>query len=335
MTRRLRGTLIGCGFFAENHLNAWASLDGVELAGVCDLDAVKAEAAAHRFGAGRWYTDAARMLEAERPDFVDIATTVGSHRSLVELAAAHRVPAIVQKPFAPSLADAEAMVRACDEGGVPLMVHENFRWQSPMRRVKALLDEGAIGRPHWGRISFRTAHDVYAKQPYLATDVRFIIADLGIHLLDLARFFFGEVDTLACRTRRVNPAIRGEDQATILLTHDSGVVSVVDCCYATAIEPDPFPETLLEIDGDEGIMRLRQGYRLELTRKGEGTSVLDLDPPVLPWAEKPWHAIQESVLRIQEHWVQCLRAGREPETSGGDNLRTFALVERAYAAAEA
>ena len=48
---------------------------------------------------------------------------------------------------------------------------------------------------------------------------------------------------------------------------------------------------------------------------------------------KPWHGIQESVLRTQEHWVECLRHGREPDTSGADNLKTFALCEAAYASA--
>ena len=53
------------------------------------------------------------MLREQKPDFVDIATTVASHRPLVELAAAERVPAIVQKPFGPTMADCEAMVAAC------------------------------------------------------------------------------------------------------------------------------------------------------------------------------------------------------------------------------
>ena len=326
---RLRGTLIGCGFFAENHLNAWRSIADVELVAVCDLDAAKAAAAAARFDVPRHYWDAAEMLRQERPDFVDIATTVASHRALVELAASMKVPAIVQKPFGPTLQDCEAMVRACAAAGVPLMVHENFRWQPPMQAVKELLDGGRrIGTPHFGRISFRTGHDVYAKQPYLATDERFIIADLGIHLLDLARFFFGEVTSIACRTKRVNPRIKGEDSAVMLLEHEGGVVAVVDCSYASRSEPDPFPETMLEIDGDQGGLRLEQGYRLRC-----GTLQRDLDPAPLPWASRPWHVVQESVLRIQEHWVDCLRTGRTPATSGADNLKTFALVEAAYRSA--
>ena len=54
----------------------------------------------------------------------------------------------------------------------------------------------------------------------------------------------------------------------------------------------------------------------------------------LPWAERPWHVVQESVLRIEEHWVDCLRRGVATETSGADNLKTFAAVEAAYRSAE-
>src|ERR1700743_149634 len=125
----LRGALIGCGFFARNHLNAWRDLEGVEIVALCDADAGRLEVAGRDFGIERRYTDAAQMLRGEKVDFVDIATTVASHRPLVELAASHRVAAICQKPFAASLEDAQAMVVACEEAGVRLMVHEHFRWQ--------------------------------------------------------------------------------------------------------------------------------------------------------------------------------------------------------------
>jgi predicted dehydrogenase len=333
MSQRLRGTVIGCGFFAENHLNAWASIPDVELVAVCDLDAAKAESAARRFKAGRHYTDAATMLGEQKPDFVDIATTVASHRMLVELAVGLKIPAIVQKPFGPTMADCEAMVAACADARVPLMVHENFRFQPPLRTIRELTAQGLIGKPHFGRITFRTGHDIYVKQPYLATEEQFIISDLGVHVLDMARFYFGEVASIACRMKRVNPNIRGEDSATMLLQHKGGAVSVVDCSYATPILPDPFPETLIEIDGDRGAIRLEQGYWLRIGTRGGKAEYRELDPEPLPWAERPWHVVQESVLRIEEHWVDCLRRGIEPETSGADNLKTFALVEAAYESA--
>src|SRR3954469_9856768 len=103
MAARLRAGLIGCGFYASNHLNAWRNLgEEVELAAICDLDGEKARAAAEAFGVPHWHTDAAVMRAEKRLDFVDIVTTMPSHKPLVLLAAHHKLPTIVQKPLAPT-----------------------------------------------------------------------------------------------------------------------------------------------------------------------------------------------------------------------------------------
>jgi predicted dehydrogenase len=195
--------------------------------------------------------------------------------------------------------------------------------------LRAEIDKGAIGKPFWGRVSFRSAYDVFSGQPYLAKGERFIIEDLGIHILDIARFLFGDVTRLTARASRVNPTIRGEDVATLLLDHEGGLASIVDCSYATRLAVEPFPETLIEVDGAEGSIRLRQGYEMVVNGR-RGLHIQDVSPPLLPWASRPWHNIQQSVQTIQQHWVDCLRESREPATSGRDNLKTFALVEAAY-----
>ncbi|ORE98423.1 Gfo/Idh/MocA family oxidoreductase [Aurantimonas sp. 22II-16-19i] len=328
-----KGALIGCGFFAQNQLHAWGEIAGAEIVALCDRDERRLSETAARFGIARTYRDAGEMLAAEAVDFVDIATTAPSHRPLVEMAARAGRHVICQKPFAETIEDARAMVAAVEAAGRVLMVHENFRWQSAIRRAIETVRGGAIGEPFFGRISFRSGYDVYAGQPYLAEGQRFIIEDLGIHILDIARAFFGDVDRLSATTRRVNPQIRGEDVATMLLAHAGGVTSVVDCSYATRREPETFPQTLVEIDGTDGTLRLDAGYRLTVQSGGRET-ILDVSPPLLAWAERPWHNIQESVKTIQQHFVDCLAEGRQPETSGADNLKTLALVEAAYRSAE-
>src|SRR5262245_9720994 len=130
---QLRGAVIGCGFFAINHLHGWRDAKGASIVAICDRSEERLELAGQAFGVAARYVDAAQMLEKERLDFVDIATTAPSHRALAELAASHKVAVICQKPLAPGLADAEAIVAACERAKVPLMVHENFRWQSPIQ----------------------------------------------------------------------------------------------------------------------------------------------------------------------------------------------------------
>lgn len=328
----LKGALIGCGFFAVNQMHGWDDVKGASIIAICDREPERLKIVGDQFNIERRHSDAAKMFADGGFDFVDIATTVNSHRALVEMAAAYKVPAICQKPFAPTLADAKAMVAACAAAGIPLMIHENFRWQTPIQAVRKALESGAIGSPFWGRFSFRSGYDVFSGQPYLAEGKRFIIEDLGIHTLDIARYILGDVTSLTARTKRVNSKINGEDVATILLDHDNGATSIVDVSYATKQSIEPFPETLIEIDGTEGSIRLSQGYEMQITN-AEGTVNTDVAPALLPWASRPWHNIQESVFAIQQHWADSLKAGTQTSTSGTDNLKTFALVEAAYESA--
>lgn len=331
----MRGALIGCGFFAQNHLNAWRDLrgEGVEIVAVCDIDPAKAKAAAEKFGIPGIYADPADLLARENLDFVDITTRMETHRDLVRLASSHGIRIILQKPMAPEWDECVDIVRIAREANVPLAIHENFRFQTPMRAVKRVLDSGAIGAVTWARLSFRFGFDVYATQPYFHEVERLVILDSGIHILDLARFFLGEVRHLSCETQRRNPKNIGEDTATMLLRHTSGAVSVVESTYEARQVPDPILQTLLQIEGDKGSIRLHEDFRMAVTADGTmEESFVGSDP--LPWTAQPWHTLQESVLTTQRSIIEAWKAGREPETSGADNLKTFALVEAAYKAAE-
>ena len=58
--------------------------------------------------------------------------------------------------------------------------------------------------------------------------------------------------------------------------------------------------------------------------------LLALTTLVLPWAERPWHVAQDSVLRVNREMLQAVQQGRPAATSAEDNFKTFALVEAAY-----
>ncbi len=334
MTERIRLGLIGCGFFAQNHLHSWQDLkpEGVDLVAVCDTDAARAKAASEMFDVPHWYADANEMFANEQLGLVDIATTMGSHLPLVLLALSHRVPTIVQKPFGVDIAQVRQMVEASGRAGVFLAVHENFRFQKPLRKIIDVIKSGVIGKPSWARISFRTGYDIYTGQPYLAKQERFVLIDVGVHVLDVARALLGEVTHSTAELQKRNPIAIGEDTATMLLRHDTGAVSVVECTYGSRRIPDSFPETLIEVEGDRGAIVSRIGSIIEVTVDGKMTAY-DEDPEVLPWAARPWHVAQESVLQTCRHMLQAVQAGRAAETSAADNLRTFALVEAAYEAA--
>lgn len=329
-----RGALIGCGFFARNHMHGWADAAGAEIVAVCDLDRTKADAFAAEFGVPTAFADAEAMLREMRPDFVDVATTVESHRPLVELALAHGALTVCQKPFAETYADGSAMVAAAERAGRPLIVHENFRWQKPLRELRARLDAGAVGRPHFARIAFRHGYpDLYVNQPYLAEVEDFALMDVGLHLFDVARFLMDDVARLSCETQRLNPAVRGEDAFTAILRHAGGAVSSVECSFFSRIEPDPFPQTLVWLEGDAGTLELTVDFRIRLHRGGS-VEETHVEPAVPPWGARPWHAVQESVAAFEAHVVDVLAGRAQPQPSGRHNLETLAMALAAYRAAD-
>jgi len=328
-----RIAVIGCGYFARYHLAAWTRLkaNGAELAAVCDIDPAKAERAAAETGA-RAYTDLATMLAEVRPDLVDIATRMDTHLGLVRQCAEQQVAMIVQKPLAPTWADAVAIVETARRAGTFLAVHENFRYQAGMMRVGELLAADAIGAPNWARIAFRTGIDVYRNQPYFYDEERLVILDLGIHLLDLARVFMGEVDTVYCQTQRRNSRVRAEDTATILLEHTSGASSVVECTYEARRLPPAKAETFVEIEGTKGAILVDRQLQLALTSR-DALSHEDLVPADFDYADPAAHVARQSVYETSAQILRAFQAGEAAATSGQDNLRTFALVEAAYRSA--
>lgn len=334
--KQIRIGVIGCGFYAQNHLNSWRDLvsEGAVLAAVCDVDVAKAEAAGRQFGVPH-YTDIDEMLARENIDAVDIVTRHDTHRAICEKTIGHGISTIVQKPFAPTWEDAVAIVSAARRAGVWLAVHENFRYQAPLRAIRKVIDSGAIGLPSWARITFRTGFDVYRTQPYFLEEEKLVIADVGVHVLDVSRYLMGDVARLSCEIQRRNPRVRAEDDtATMMLRHESGAVSVVEATYEAKRDSadDAFPETLMEIEGPKGSIIVTKGCRMKVTSDGV-TSESDIGSPLMSWTSHPWHVSQEGAFSACRHFLDSLQRGQPAETNGVDNLNTFALVEASYLAA--
>ena len=254
----MRVGIIGCGFFAANHaLQAWTSISDVSIAALCDRHRDRADRLAMDLQIDiPTFADAGEMVDTVAPDFIDIITTPETHPALVALAAERQLPAIVQKPMALALDEAKNMVEAMEAARLPFMVRENFRFQAPIATLSEIVCSGAIGQLVYAHIAFRTAYNIYKGQPYLATEKRLVLADVGVHVLDVTRFLLGEAERVYCETQSVRPNIAGEDMATVLLRHISGAISVVECSYASALPEENFPQTLIVVEGSSGSVRL-------------------------------------------------------------------------------
>jgi predicted dehydrogenase len=249
----------------------------------------------------------------------------------VHLCAAHGIPVICQKPMAPDYATAEAMVASCREAGVPYFIHENFRWQTPMRALKEALDSGAIGQPFRAHVQFNTSFPVFDNQPFLAELEQFILTDVGSHTLDIARFLFGEAQSLFCHSQRINPKINGEDVATVMMKMNGATV-ICELSYASRTEYERFPETFVFIEGERGSAELTTDFWLRVTTK-EGTLSRRVPPPQYEWADPAYAVAHSSIVPCNADLLRALRGEGEAETTGEDNLKTVRLVFAAYESA--
>jgi D-apiose dehydrogenase len=326
----LRYAVLGTGFWSQFQISAWNEVGGVELAAVYNRTVSKAEKVAARFGAPKVFADPEELIRSEQLDFIDIITEIDAHAPLVYLAAKYRVPVICQKPLAPDLPTAEKMLAACQEAGIPFFVHENWRWQTPIRALKAALDEGAIGRPFRARIEMISGFPVFKNQPLLRTLEHFIITDLGSHTLDTARFLFGEAESLYCQTHKVQGDIAGEDVATLMLRMGEGTTVTIHMAYAeNYLEREAFPQTSFFIEGERGSLELAPGYWLRITTSA-GTLTRRVPPPRYPWADPAYDVVHSSIVPCNADLLRALKGEGAAETTGEDNLKTVRLVFAAY-----
>jgi predicted dehydrogenase len=260
---------IGAGYFSQFHLAGWRAIDEVDLVGWCDRDAGKAREAAAVHGIPAFYDDAKKMLDATRPDLVDIVTPPATHRALVELTADRRIATICQKALAPTLEEAVSIVDVAEAAGIPFVVHENFRWQPWYREAKRWIEAGRLGALH--SIAFRLrpgdgqgSRAYLDRQPYFQQMPRFLVYETAIHFIDTFRFLMGDVEAVTARLRRVNPALAGEDAGYIVFEFIGGATGLFDGNrlndHVAANPRRTMGEMWLE--GSAGVLRLDGDARL-------------------------------------------------------------------------
>lgn len=331
--KELRFAMIGTGFWSRYQLAGWRELTGATCAALCNRTRSKAEALAQEFNVPAVYADPDELIKNEQLDFLDIVTDVDTHARFVALAAKHKLPAICQKPMAPTLAEAERMVTTCREADVAFYIHENWRWQEPIRQLKRLLAQGIIGQPFRGRIHYANSFPVFDNQPFLKELNQFILTDMGSHILDVARFLFGEAKNLYCQIDRVHPDIRGEDVATVIMRMGGQTTVTCELSYASRTEHERFPQTYFSIEGERGSIELGPDYWIRVTTV-DGTQAERYPPPAYAWAAPTHAVVHASIVACNADILRSLQGGPEAETNGADNLKTMRLIFAAYESAQ-
>jgi predicted dehydrogenase len=333
MTERLKGAGIGAGYFAPFHYEAWSRIPEVDVVAFSDLREERAASIMAAHGPPAFHRDWRRMLDEERPDFVDIITPPATHEDMCRHAAERGIHIICQKPLAPDYETSCRIVEHARAAGVRLMVHENFRWQPWYRAIGQLQELGTIGRFTHLQFSMRTGDGwgpgaYLSRQPFFRDYPRLLVYETGVHFIDTFRFLLGDVIDVFARLKRLNPAIRGEDAGLLLLAFESGATAIWDAnrYNETEAHSPRFTFGHLRVDATGGHLTMDAASNIRVKPLGQDGRNLD-------YPRRDVNFAGDCVYFLQRHFVDCMLSGREFESSGAEYLKTIRVVDAAYESA--
>jgi scyllo-inositol 2-dehydrogenase (NADP+) len=312
----LRGAVIGYGLAGSVfHAPLIAATRGLRVSTVVTANPERRAAAGQAFPEAVVTSSADEVfVRAADHDFVVVAAPNEFHTALAHQALDAGLPAVVDKPFAPTAAEARSVVEHAEGLGVPITAYMNRRWDSDQLTLGRLLEEGRLGKilRYESRLE-RWRPALSEPRPWSETSPPEagggILLDLGSHLVDQARALFGGVERVYAElaNRRGGGA---DDDAFLALEHGSGVRSHL---WTSLLAASPGPR--LRVLGD------RAAYVVTDVDGQEDALVSG----ARPGDEGDWGA------EPREKWGHLIdeRASEPIPSARGDWPRFYAELERA------
>jgi predicted dehydrogenase len=314
--KRLRLGMIGAGGVAvSKYFPALKRLqtiwEPVELTAFCRRDERAGRHIEATWG-GHWYGDYTEMLEKEPLDGVMILGPNHLHAEHGIACIERGLPILVEKPFTLSLVDGERLCRLADERGVPVMTVANKRFSPPYRRAKRFVDDGPVNNPAMFAAKFNLGYDYVIQMLEAGT----------IHVLDLARYFMGDVARL--HAIGVNKYGRNQnkypfDNAMLSFEFCSGSVGQL---YTSSSAISLKPWERVEIYGNKAWLAVEDQYELWLydSEPGPAQSWRPVLPNTLLFDEE-----FGGFMGLIENFLEVIRQKTKPLVTGWDGQRAYEL----------
>jgi predicted dehydrogenase len=336
----VRVGLVGSGFITAIHAEALRRVPDVAVVAVASPTAGHAERFAAAWAIPSHFTDRRALYDRPDVDLVVFGLPNDHHCEAVIQAAQAGKHVVVEKPMALSLAECDQMIAACDRANVMLGYAEELCFAPKYVRLKALVDEGALGRIHLVKQSEK--HDgPHAGWFY---DTRRsgggVTMDMGCHAVEFFRWMLGRHGQKARITgayARMGTYVHGDktdgdDEAVLVLDFEDGAVGLAEESWTKPGGMDDRAEVfgsagqayadLLHGNALRAYSSAGYGYAVEKAGSTRGWS--------FPVFEELWNY---GFVQEMEHFVTCVREGRAPSENGHDGRAVLEAICALYASA--
>ncbi|MBO1740137.1 Gfo/Idh/MocA family protein [Leifsonia sp. TF02-11] len=298
-SKTLRAGVVGLGWAGQQHMDAYATLPGVELVAIAGMEDGPRAELGEKYGVDRRYTDWRDLVADGDLDVVSVAVPTFLHAPITVGALEAGIHVLSEKPIARTAAEAQTMVDAAHRSGRVLEVAFNHRRRGDIEALKAAIDAGQIGRPYHARAIWLRRAGIPALGSWFTNREMAgggPLIDIGVHVLDYALHLFGEPSVTAVSAvthaelgvrgrggaksdkQHVGSAYEVEDLASMLLRLEGGGSIVLETSWA-AYRPagDEFGITLYGTEGGADLRVVDYAPAGELTIfTGEGEEVEDI-----------------------------------------------------------
>lgn len=218
-----RVAVVGLGYWGPNLLRVLIERTDVEVRWICDMDQSRLDHFARRYPSARITTELDEALQDSELDGVLLATPVFTHFELARRCLEAGKHTFVEKPLAPTTAQANELIELSNERDLTLMCGHTFLYSPPVRMVRELIDSGELGELYF----------VSSSRVNLGLHQRDIsvVWDLGPHDFSILRYWLGASPARIRATGRDSIVPGIADVAFVTMEFDSGLIASVELSW--------------------------------------------------------------------------------------------------------
>lgn len=322
--------LIGCGRISKNHFEAIAGQPDAQCIACCDIIEERVREAAERYDIPNWTTSYAEMLQNPDIDIVSICTPSGLHPEHGIQAARAGKHVLTEKPMACRLAEADELIKACDEAGVKLFVVLQNRLNPAIQMVRRAFEEGRFGKINMitSNVFWTRPQEYYDMAPWRGTWALDggAFMNQASHYVDMVQWFGGPMEEVKSITATLARKIEAEDTGSAIIRFKNGAIGSINVTMLT------YPKNLegsITILGEKGTVKIG-GMAMNTIEHWEFTDVKDYDAGIEESNSNPTSVYGFGHSGFYKNALDCIKGIAIPGSNGTEGRKSLYLLEQIY-----